>query len=50
MRTMLISNIWGCLYNFPKVCLPEIERDKMRDKSKDLLESGRNNTVSFSGH
>lgn len=50
MRTMLISNIWGCLYNFPKVYLPEIERDKRRDKSKDLSESGRNNTVSFSGH
>ena len=50
MRTMLISNIWGCLYNFPKVCLPEIQRDKMRDKSKDLSESGCNNTVGFSGH
>lgn len=28
VSTMLISNIWGCLYNFPRVCLPEALNDK----------------------
>lgn len=32
VRTMPIPNIWGCLYSFPRVCLPETHRDgKMRE-------------------
>lgn len=31
VSTMLISNIWGCLYNFPRVCLPEAHGDKSQE-------------------
>lgn len=39
MRTMLISNIWGYLYNFPRVCLPETHRDKMRETRARICQS-----------
>lgn len=29
--TMLISNIWVCLYDFPRVCLPEGLGGKSRE-------------------
>lgn len=32
VKTMLISNIWGCLYNFPRPCLPETQREKTREQ------------------
>jgi hypothetical protein len=31
VRTIPISNIWDCLYNFPRICLLETHRDKMRE-------------------